>query len=51
MVDASIAHALSGADAENLDARNRIRGREPQNADEAPSSEDDQADRWATPSR
>ncbi len=38
-------HALPDADAKNLDALNRIRGREPQHPDDATSSEEDQADK------
>jgi integrase len=38
-------HSLPDADAKNLDALNRIRGRGPQHTDDAASSEEDQADR------
>jgi hypothetical protein len=37
-------HALPDADAKNLDALDRIRGREPQHSDGATSSEEGQAD-------
>jgi len=38
-------HTLPDADAKNLDALNRIRGKEPRHPDDAMSSEEDQADR------
>jgi hypothetical protein len=37
-------HALPDADQKNLDALNRIRGREPQPADGPTASEDEQPD-------
>ncbi len=37
-------HALPDADQKNLNALNRFRGREPQDADDATSSEEDRAD-------
>jgi hypothetical protein len=38
-------HTLPDADTKNLTALDRVRGKEPQHADGATSSEDDQANR------